>query len=64
LDRPKRGEVGEEEEEVEVEVEVVAKEAPADADAGMFVYSAVDFRFGCTGGGRSVVGREGDEGRD
>jgi len=59
LDRPKRGEEGEEEE--VVEVEVVEEEA---AGAGMFVYSAVVLRFGCTGGGRSVVGREGDEERD
>jgi hypothetical protein len=61
LDRPKRGEEGEEE--VVVEVVVVEEEAAA-GDTGMFVYSAVVLRFGCTGGGRSVVGRDGDEERD
>jgi len=61
LDRPKRGEEGEEAEEEE---EVVEKAAAA-GEAEMFVYSVVVvLRFGCTGGGRSVVGREGDEERD
>ena len=45
-----------------VEMEVVEEEVAA--VAGMFVYSAVVLRVGCTGGGRSVVGREGDEERD
>jgi hypothetical protein len=63
LDRPKRGEEGEEEEVVEIEV-VEEEAAGAAAGAGVFVYSAVVLRFGCTGGGRSVVGREGDEERD
>jgi hypothetical protein len=57
LDRPKRGEEGEEE-------EVVVDVAKEEAAAGAGVYSAVILRFGCTGGGRSVVGREGDEERD
>jgi hypothetical protein len=64
LDRPNRGEEGEEEVVVVVVVVVVVEEEAAAGDAGMFVYSAVVLRFGCTGGGRSVVGREGDEERD
>jgi hypothetical protein len=62
MDRPKRGEEGEEE---EVVVVVTEEEAAAAAgDMGMVAYSAVVLRFGCTGGGRSVVGREGEEERD
>jgi hypothetical protein len=50
LDRPKRGEDGEEAGAAAVEP---------------LVYSArADLRFGCTGGGRSVVGREVDGERD
>jgi hypothetical protein len=61
MDRPKRGEEGEEVEVVEVEEAVEA----AAGDAEMFVYSvALVLRFGCMGGGRSVVGREGDGERD
>jgi hypothetical protein len=62
MDRPKRGDEGE----VEVEVEEVdVDEAAAAGDAEMFVYSVVlVLRFGCMGGGRSVVGREGDGERD
>jgi len=46
-----------------VEVEAVAVAAAVEAE--MLVYSvAVVLRLGCTGGGRSVVGREGDEERD
>ena len=56
LDRPKRGEEGEE----EVVVVVVVVKEDAAAGAEKFVYSAVVLRFGWTGGGRSVVGREGD----
>lgn len=44
-----------------VEVEVVEEEA---AGAGSFICSEVVLRFGCIGGGRSVVGREGDGERD
>ena len=60
LDRPKRGEEGEEEEVVEIEV----VEGEAAVGAGVLMYSEVVLRFGCTGGGRSVVGREGDGERD
>lgn len=50
---------------VEVEVVVVEKEVEATAGkAETVVYSVLVLRFGCTGGGRSVVGREGDEERD
>jgi hypothetical protein len=67
MDRPKRGEEGEEVVEVEVEVDEVDEVAAAAAagDADMFVYSVVlVLRFGCMGGGRSVVGHEGDGERD
>jgi hypothetical protein len=48
-----------------VEVDVVEKVVAAAGEAEMFVYSVVlVLRFGCTGGGRSVVGREGEEERD
>jgi hypothetical protein len=64
LDLPKRGEEGDEEVVVVVVAVVDITEEEAAAGAGMFVYSAVVLRFGCTGGGRSVVGREDDEERD
>ncbi len=62
MDRTKRGEEGEEE--VVVVVVTTEEEAAAAGDTGMVAYSAVVLRFGCTGGGRSVVGRDGDEERD
>ena len=62
LDRPKRGEEGIDV--VEVEVEVGKEVEAAAGEAEMLEYSVVVLRFGCTGGGRSVVGREGDEERD
>ena len=54
MDRPKRGGEGE-------EGEVVEEEA---ASGGAGMYSTVALRFGCMGGGRSVVGREDDEERE